>query len=65
MSDPIDIDPTKDDMDAGEGAKGSGDDNTQDWSLPGGPTQAPDERRRRWPGGARPKYPYKRVPQHD
>ena len=65
MADPIDIDPTRDDTGAAGGARGGGDDDTQDWSLPGGPTEAPDERRRRWPGGARPKYPYERVPQHD
>ena len=65
MADIPEYDPTKDDMGAGEGSKGGGDDDTQDWRFPGGPTEAPDERRRRWPGGARPKYPYERVPQHD
>ena len=65
MADIPEYDPTKDDTGAAGGAAGGGDDDTQDWSLPGGPTEPPDERRRRWPGGARPKYPYERVPQHD
>ena len=69
MADPIDIDPTRADEGAAEGgAAGGGDDDTQDWSLPGGPTDAPDEqRRRRWPGGTRRKnpYAYKPLPRDD
>ena len=64
MADPIDIDPTRDEG----GAAGGGDDDTQDWPLPGGPTEAPDkQRKRRWPGGARPKTkgPYTEIPGHD
>ena len=57
-------DPTRDDTGAAGGARGGGDDNAQDLNLPGGPTEAPDERRRRWPGGARPKGSYQRIPQH-
>ena len=67
MADIPEYDPTKDDTGAAGGARGGGDDDTQDWSLPGGPTEAPDERRRRWPGGARSKIkgPYEQLPQHD
>ena len=63
----VDIDPTKDDTGAAGGASGGGDDDTQDWNLPGGPTEAPDKRRKLWPGGARPKTkgPYGQLPQHD
>ena len=49
MADPIDIDPTRDDEGAAKGgATGGGDDDAQDWSLPGGPTDSPEEQRRRW-----------------
>ena len=65
MSDIPEYDLTKDDTGAAGGASGGGDDDAQDWELPDGPAEAPDKRRRRWPGGARPKYPYERVPQHD
>ena len=63
----MDIDPTKDDTGAAGGARGGGDDDTQDLSFPGGPTEAPDERRKRWHGGARPKTKgsYEQLPQHD
>ena len=63
MDDIPEYDPTRDD----EGAAGGGDDDTQNWSLSGGPTEAPDEQKSRWRGGARPKDPYRyeRVPQHD
>ena len=58
MSDPTDIDPTKpEEQGAAGGAPGGGDD-PRDWSLPGDPSN-PDEQRRRWPGGARPKDPYR------
>ena len=63
-----DTDPTKDDTGAAAGgASGGGDDDAQDFTLPGGPTEAPDARRSRWPGGARPKTkgPYVQVPQDD
>ena len=55
------------DTGAAGGASGGGDDDTQDWNLPGGPIEAPDARRRRWPGGARPKTkgPYEQLPQDD
>ena len=47
------IDPTKDDMGAAGGARGGGDENPQDYALPGAPTE------RRWEReGARPKNPY-------
>ena len=50
------IDPT-DDMGAAGDTRGGGNDDTQDWSLPGGPTNTPDEQRRWWERtGARPKY---------
>ena len=67
MADIPEVDPTKDDTGAAGGASGGGDDDTQDWNLPGWPTEAPDERRRRWPGGARPKTkgPYTKLPQHE
>ena len=68
MADIPGLDPTKDDTGAAGGASGSGDDDTQDWSFPGVPTDPPDEqRRRRWPGGARPKTkgPYDQLPQDD
>ena len=66
MSDIPEYDPKKDDMGAGEGARGGGDENPQDYNLPDKPKGAPDERRRLWKKeGARPKYPYERVPQHD
>ena len=60
-------DTTKDDTGAARGASGGGDDDTQDFTLPGGPTEAPDKRRSRWPGGARPKTKgfYEQLPQHD
>ena len=62
-----DIDPTKDDTGAAGGARGGGDDDAQDLNLPGGPAEAPDARRRLWPGGARPKTkgPYAQLSQHD
>ena len=62
-----DIDPTKDDTGAAGGARGGGDDDAQDLSFPGVPPEAPDARRRRWPGGARPKTkgPNEQLPQHD
>ena len=58
-------DTTKDDTGAARGASGGGDDDTQDFTLPGGPTEAPDKRRSRWPGGARPKTkgPYEQLSQ--
>ena len=69
MADPIDIDPTRDDTGAAEGgATGGGDDDAQDFNLPGGPTDSPEEQRRKWyQRGARPKDPYKyeRVPRDD
>ena len=54
-------------MGAAGGARGGGDENLQDYNVPGGPTEAPDERRRWWKEGARPKDPYRydRVPQDD
>ena len=63
MADIPDIDQTRD---AG-GARGGGDDDTQDLSFPGVPTKAPDEQRRGRFGDARPKTkgPYVQVPQHD
>ena len=67
MADIPDYDPTKDDTGTDGGATEGGDDDTQDWSLPGGPTDSPDEQRRRWPGGARRKnpYAYQRLPHDD
>ena len=54
----------RDDTGAAGGASRGGDDDAQDWNLPGGSTEAPDDqRRRRWPGGARPKGGYTRLPQ--
>ena len=54
MSDPIDIDPTKpEEQGAAGGALGGGDENPQDYSLPGGPTEAPDKRKQRCTGIAR------------
>ena len=61
MADIPEYDPTKDDTGAAGGARGGGDDDAQDWELPGGPTEAPDERRRWRKEGARPKY--QKVPQ--
>ena len=60
-------DTTKDDTGTARGASGGGDDDTQDLSLPGRPTEAPDKRRSQWPGGARPKTKgsYEQLPQHD
>ena len=60
-------DPTKDDTGAAGGAPGGGDDDTQDWSLPGGPTYSRDERRSWWQKGARPKdpYAYQKLPHDD
>ena len=57
MADIPEYDPTRDDEGAAGGARGGGDDDAQDWSLPGGPTDSPDERRRRLPGGARRRTP--------
>ena len=65
MSDQIDIDPTKPEE---QGAAGGGDENPQDYSVPGEPTETPDEQRRWWEReGARPKDPYRyeKLPQHD
>ena len=71
MTDIPEYDPTKDDMGAGEGAKGGGDDDTQDWHLTGAPGEAPAEpatKKSFWEQieekrGARPKY--QKVPQSD
>ena len=68
MADISEYDPTKDDTGAAGGACGGGDENPQDYNLPGGPTDSPDEQRRRWwQKGARPKDPraYQRLPQDD
>ena len=68
MADPIDIDPTRDNEGAAGGASGGGDDDTQDYNLPGGPTDFPDEQRRKWyKRGARPKdtYGYNPLPRDD
>ena len=67
MTEIPDIDPTKDDTGAAGGARGGGDDDAQDLNLPGGPTEAPDEQRKWWSRGARPKTkgPYTQLPQHD
>ena len=43
MSDIPEYDPTKDDMGAAGGPRGGGDENPQDYNLPGAPTEAPDE----------------------
>ena len=43
MSDIPEYDPTKDDMGATGGARGGGDDDTQDWHLLGGPGETPAE----------------------
>ena len=63
MADIPDIDPTKpEDQGAAGGATGDGDENPQDYNLPGGPTE------RRWErGGARPKnpYAYQKLPEDD
>ena len=66
MSDIPEYDPT-DDMGAGEGAKEGGDENPDDYKFSDPPTDTSDEQRRRWPGGARPKDPYRyeKLPQHD
>ena len=67
MADIPDYDPTKDDTGAAGGARG-GDDDTQDYNLPGGPTDSPEEQRRKWyQRGARPKdqYRYKPLPHDD
>ena len=67
MADIPEYDLTKDDMGAGEGAKGGGDENLQDYNFLGEPTKTPYERRRWWKERARPKDPYRydRVPQDD
>ena len=68
MADIPEYDPRRDDEGAAEGASGGGDDDTQDYNLPGGPTDFPEEQRRKWyQSGARPKYPrdYQRLSQHD
>ena len=71
MADIPEYDPTKDNTDPTRdegGATGGGDDDTQDYNLPGGPTDSPDEERRRWwQKGARPKdpYGYKPLPHDD
>ena len=68
MADPIDIDPTRDDTGAAAGAAGGGDDDTQDYNFPGGPTDSPEEQKKKWyQRGARPKDPrrYQRVPHDD
>ena len=68
MADIPEYDPTKDDMGADGGARGGDDENPQDYNLPGGPTDSPDERRRWWEkGGARPKdpYAYQKLPHDD
>ena len=68
MADIPEYDPTKDDTGAAGGASGGGDNGTQDYNLPGGPTDSPDEERRRWwQKGARPKdqYRYKPLPHDD
>ena len=67
MADIPGYDPTKDDTGAAGSARGGGDDDAQDWNLPGGPTDFPEEQRRRWPGGARRKnpYAYKPLPHDD
>ena len=68
MSDIPDIDPTKPED---QGAAGGGDDNPQDWSLPGGPPSPPPR-----PLGSKlkdfwkeitgkGKGPYQKVPQDD
>ena len=66
MSDIPEYDPT-DDMGAGEDAKEGGDENPDDYKFSDPPTDTSDEQRRRWPGGARPKDPYRyeKLPQHD
>ena len=49
MADIPEYDPTRDDMGAAEGgATGGADDDTQDFNLPGRPTDSPEEQRRRW-----------------
>ena len=68
MADIPEYDPTKDDTGAAGGSRGGGDENPQDYDLPGGPTDSPDEERRRWfQKGARPKdlYAYKPRPHDD
>ena len=40
MSDPIDVDPTKDNMGAAGGASGGDDENPQDYNVTGAPTEA-------------------------
>ena len=72
MSDIPGIDPTKPED---QGAAGGGDDDAQDWSLPGGPLNPADPASKKksfWEQietkrGARPKgpYAYKKVPQDD
>ena len=67
MADIPEYDPTND-KGAGRGATGGGDGNPQDYNLPGGPTDSPEEQRRRWwQKGARPKdpYGYKPLPHDD
>ena len=68
MADIPEYDPTKDDTGAAGGASGGGDDDAQDWNLLGGPTDSPEEQRRRWyQRGAMPKDPYRyeRLPHDD
>ena len=68
MADIPEYDPTKDDTGAAGSASGGGDNDTQDYNLLGGPTDSPDEERRRWwQKGARPKdqYRYKPLPHDD
>ena len=67
MADIPGSEPGRDDTGASGGARGGGDEDAQDWNLPGGPTEAPHARRGQWPGGARPKTkgPYTQLPQHD
>ena len=68
MADILEYDPTKDDTGAAEGATGGGDDDTQDYNLPGGTTDSPEKQRRKWyQRGARPKdpYGYKPLPRDD
>ena len=68
MADISEYDPTRDDEGAAGGAAGGGDDDTQEYNLSGGPTDSPEEQRRKWyQRGARPKdpYAYKPLPHDD
>ena len=66
MSDIPDIDPTTKDQGAAGGATGGGDENPQDYNLPGGPSYPDDPAAKQksfWKDiwekrGARPKDPY-------